>query len=147
MPGPEMGAPKLSPTSTKWKKRWSHQQTKSPRAYGARSTALLFLYLIGHHLLQHVVCCQQSSTSLSKGVPISELRGWSVFYILTYLDILFLVISFFSFVKFVYFFEIPRKTSMHRLKFRCLLLMPLFLLCSITLLQTTTTYSSVFPLL
>lgn len=82
---------------------------KAPGLVVPDSAALLFLYLIGQHLLQHVVCCQQSSTSLSKGVPISKLRGWSVFYILTYLGILFFAFFVLSFVKFVYFFRNSKK--------------------------------------
>lgn len=51
----------------------------------------------------------------------------------------------FVFCKICLFFsKFQEKTPMHRLKFHCLQFMPLFLLCSITLLQTTTAYSSVF---
>ena len=78
-PVPKLGRLNCLKRQQNGRKRWSHQQKKkSPRAYSARSPALLFVYLIGHRPLQHVVCCQQSSTSLSKGVPIMELRGWSV---------------------------------------------------------------------
>lgn len=139
-----MGAPKLSPTSTKWKKRWSHQQTKSPRACGARFTRPLILILnwapspptcrlLSAILYITVQRCPHQQVTRMKCILHSYLFGHFIF-----------VYFVFSLVKFVYFFEIPRKMSMHLLKFHCLLLMPQFLLCSITLLQTTTTHSFVF---